>query len=303
MGETFPDKSTWSLSFKSEEIAIHRFRNKKSDFAPILLIHGSIENGKIFYSKSGKGFAPYLAQQGFDVFAADLRGRGSSKPAVSRHSKTSQTDTITEEIPAIINEVMKISNASSLHLGAHSWGGVLLLSAYALYHTQLNINSMIFLGSKRRISIRNLNRFVTVDFGWTILGRLLTSIYGYFPATKLKVGSDNDPSKFYYQNNNWVYTKKWIDPESGFDYRKKLKSIDLPPVYFYTGVNDKLLGNPIDVKKLAEECNSSENVTILGKKNGNLHDYDHINILTHPDAVKDHFPEIAELYKKHSMST
>ena len=42
----------------------------------LLLIPGSIENGHIFYSKSGKGFAPWMAERGFDVFVADLRGRG-----------------------------------------------------------------------------------------------------------------------------------------------------------------------------------------------------------------------------------
>ncbi|MBL7685765.1 MAG: alpha/beta hydrolase, partial [Deltaproteobacteria bacterium] len=31
----------------------------------IWMLHGSVENGKIFYSENGKGLAPYLAQQGF----------------------------------------------------------------------------------------------------------------------------------------------------------------------------------------------------------------------------------------------
>ncbi len=303
MNEYLVNKSILSLSFKKEEIAIHRFKNKKSNFPPILLIHGSIENGKVFYSKSGKGLAPYLAQQGFDVYVADLRGRGASKPAVSRHSRTSQTDTITEELPAIINKVKEVSGYDSLHFGAHSWGGVLLLCTYALYHTQLDINSMIFLATKRRISIKSLNRFLTIDVGWTVLGRILNSIFGYFPAKKIKVGSDNEASRFYLQNNAWVYTKTWIDPETGFDYRDKLSTIELPPVYFYTGVGDKVLGHPSDVKKLAEESGIQEAVTILSKENGNLHDYDHVNILTHPDAVKDHFPKIAELYKQHSKQT
>lgn len=301
MSEDITHKSTMRLAFKNEEIAIHRFKNKKSDFPPILLIHGSIENGKVFYSKSGKGIAPYLEQQGFDVFVADLRGRGASQPAISRHSNISQTDTITEELPAIISKVKEISGSSSLHLGAHSWGGVLLLSTYALYHSELNINSMVFFGTKRRISIKNLNRFITIDLGWTVLGRILTSIYGYFPAKKIKVGSDNDASRFYLQNNAWVYSKKWVDPETGFNYRKKLITIDLPPVYFYVGVKDKIFGHPIDVKKFAEESGTSEIVTILSRENGNLVDYGHINILTHPDAVKDHFPKIAELYKMHSI--
>ena len=38
---------------------------------PVFMVHGSIENWKIFYTDKGKGFAPFLAQHGFDVFVAD----------------------------------------------------------------------------------------------------------------------------------------------------------------------------------------------------------------------------------------
>ena len=43
---------------------------------PVLMVHGAIENGRIFYNEKGKGFGCYLAQQGFDVYVIDLRGRG-----------------------------------------------------------------------------------------------------------------------------------------------------------------------------------------------------------------------------------
>jgi len=36
--------------------------NKKSK-CPIVMIHGAIENGKIFYSESGKGLAPFLCKK------------------------------------------------------------------------------------------------------------------------------------------------------------------------------------------------------------------------------------------------
>lgn len=51
---------------------------------PIWMMHGSIEDGRIFYSPSGKGLASFLAAQGYDVIVADLRGRGKSTPAISK---------------------------------------------------------------------------------------------------------------------------------------------------------------------------------------------------------------------------
>jgi len=72
--------------YLKEELFIKRFY-ANANGAPVLMIHGSVENGKIFYSSSGKGFAPYLAKKGYDVFVVDLRGRGQSKPLVNKYSE------------------------------------------------------------------------------------------------------------------------------------------------------------------------------------------------------------------------
>jgi len=294
-------KETIYHPFKNETIAIHRFHGTAPNLPPVILIHGSIESGKIFYSASGKGYAPFLAQNGFDVFVVDLRGKGSSTPVVNAKSKTSQTDTIMEEIPSVIDKVKEITGSDSIHLGAHSWGGVLLLSAYALFHSEWKIKSMVFFGTKRRIGIRNFNKFKTIDLGWTMIGSIATFFCGYLPAKKLNMGSDDEPAKLYHQVDHWVHSKKWIDPETTFDYRKKLQSLTLPPIHFYTGINDTLLGHPEDVRRLAEETGQQHAIVrVLSKHNGNKQNYNHINILTHPDAVNDHFKEVLDLLKKYS---
>ena len=74
---------------------------------PIFLLHGSIENGRIFYSEKGKGLAPYLAAAGFDLYVGDLRGRGLSRPRIGRSSAYGQTEAITEDIPAFLGEIRR----------------------------------------------------------------------------------------------------------------------------------------------------------------------------------------------------
>src|SRR5688572_8980706 len=71
----------------------------------LLLLPGAIENGHIFYSKSGKGFAPWMAQQGYDVFVADLRGRGQSTPRISRASAFGLDETIHQEYPEYFSHI------------------------------------------------------------------------------------------------------------------------------------------------------------------------------------------------------
>jgi pimeloyl-ACP methyl ester carboxylesterase len=75
-------------------LALRRFH--RGDGGPVLL-HGAIENGRIFYSRSGRGLAPFLAREGFDAFVADLRGRGDSQPPIGPRSSHGQTESIVEE--------------------------------------------------------------------------------------------------------------------------------------------------------------------------------------------------------------
>ena len=80
---------------------------KNPDGDPVFMLHGSIENGKIFYSNSGKGFAPYLANNNYDVFVADLRGRGKSSPSINTHSNFGLIEAINEDMPAFINKIIE----------------------------------------------------------------------------------------------------------------------------------------------------------------------------------------------------
>jgi len=76
----------------------------------------------------------------------------------------------------------------------------------------------------------------------------------------------------------------------------------LPPTLSMTGINDHTLGNQKDVKLLMQETNLSENskFQLLSKSNGNDIDYDHVNILTHKNAVNDHFIDAYNWIKANS---
>ena len=63
--------------------------------------------------------------------------------------------------------------------------------------------------------------------------------------------------------------------------------------YDVTGVQTCALPiwHPTDCMYLLNEIKARNyEFKILGREAGNLQDYDHINILTHPDAAKDQFP-------------
>ena len=98
---------------------------------PVLMIHGAMSNGKIFYSESGKGFGPWLAEQGFDVFVADFRGRGLSEPLISADSDFGLKEMQEEDMAAFAGKIVEIKGRVPQHWVSHSWGGVTILAHLA----------------------------------------------------------------------------------------------------------------------------------------------------------------------------
>lgn len=274
---------------------IHPVPNLNSK--PVLLIHGSIENGKIFYSKSNKGLAPFLAKHGYDVFVPDLRGKGKSKPKINKNSHFSQQDAIDEDLLLLVQAIKDLKGPVPQIWMGHSWGGVLLLSHYAKYAQNTEVSSMVFFATKRRITVQSIKKWWTIDICWRMIGHLTTYFVGYLPAVKLRFGSDNEAKHFFIQTDRWVRRKAWVD-EVGFNYQKTLLNTKLPPIFSITGINDDVLGHPKDAQLLLSEIRATSSVfKVLSKKNGQRDDYDHISILTSKHAEHDHFLDVLQFIK------
>jgi predicted alpha/beta hydrolase len=252
------------------------------------MIHGAVENGKIFYSSSGKGLAPFLCRNNSEVFVIDLPGRGDSIPHASEKFKHSQSQFVNRDFSKIIDTLQeKATKGLSWHGVAHSWGGV-IFAAGLIRHPEYKFKSLVFFGVKRRITIKTIRKYFYVNVFWKHIGTLLTKIYGYLPAKKWKLGSDDEPTDFALQTMDWVEQENWIDHDDGFDYLLGAKTVSLPPILSLTGQADHTLGHPQDVILLMTELQQEEGeVVVLGKYNGFHEDYDHINILTHPNSVND----------------
>jgi len=268
---------------------------------PILMIHGAIENGRIFYTEKGKGLACYLARQGFDVYVADLRGRGNSKPSIDKGADYGQTEAITQDLPAFVRYV-SAQTGQKMHLVAHSWGGVLLASCLARFaELRPKILSKVCFGTKRSVSVRNVERLFKVDLIWNRLAIRLARKHGYLDAKKWRFGADSETQDSLEQSVAWVKLGQWVDPKDGFDYADAAAQVEWPPLWHIAAIKDKVLGHPTDVKRFADETGHQDyRFSLLSKKRGNMVDYDHINMLTHPSAESDHFPQVSEWLKQHS---
>lgn len=264
----------------------------------VLMIHGMIEDGRIFYHLSGKGLGCFLAEQGFHVLVADLRGIGKSYPAISKRSRHGQTESIVEDIPALIEHAAKLSADGKLHLIAHSWGGVLLNSALVRFpRLNAKIKNGVYFGSKRNVRAKNLERLVKIELLWNNFGRLLAHSHGYLPALKYNFGAQNETRKTHRQTVRWIRRTKWIDSDDGFDYQCAAHQLDqgggLAPILYYGAIKDLSLGNPKDVRRFMRQSGTrNASYCLLSRANGNSEDYDHLTMLTSASCVDDHFAEV-----------
>jgi hypothetical protein len=130
-----------------------------------------------------------------------------------------------------------------------------------------------------------------VEFLWKRFGPWLAKRKGHFPFKQWKMGSDNETYLSISEGQYWVRNNPWSDPRDDFDYAQAAKNATWPATWFIAAIDDHLLGHPKDVQNFRDEVGTGH-VTILSKDNGNNHDYDHINMLTHPKAVDDYFPQV-----------
>jgi predicted alpha/beta hydrolase len=262
----------------------------------IFMLHGSLGNGRVFYSQSAKGLAPYLARQGFDTFVGDLRGRGRSRPVISAASRYGQTESIRDEIPALHRAVVELRPRAPLFWAAHSWGGALLISALARNPTLFEgVRGGVFFGSKRVIHRDTLlKRFVFTPV-WDGMCRLLVHCCGYLSGKWIKFSDDCETKKSYIQTARWLIGEPWIDDDDGFDYLAALREVEQPPILYLCGTKDAVLGAASDIEKFRLECGASNTEQkLIGRRSGFRRDYGHLDILIHPQAPNDHFPEVLE---------
>ena len=267
----------------------------------IFLLHGAVENGKIFYTESNKGLAPFLATQGYQCFVADLRGRGKSKPAISQSSQYGQTESILEDIPTMLNFIKKQTGSYPKFWVAHSWGGVLLNSFLARFpdHKE-HVKACGYFGTKRSLYNNHPSKLIQANLIWYTLAPILSKRKGFLDARKLKWGSDNETVKSHYQSMEWAKKKPWVDSDDGFDYKAVIEDMVLPPILHIAGSRDKALAQPIDIKKFMEESGKGiQEIRIYGKKQGHKCDYDHINMLTSPHAITDQFKDLVDWFVTH----
>lgn len=113
----------------------------------VMLIHGFGQNRHTWHT-THRSFSAYLAAAGWDVFNAELRGHGRSRRFGSSRPRLLD-DYIRLDLPAFVDEALRLSGHDQLFLIGHSMGGLI---AYSVAGTTLRdrVRGVVSLGSPYR---------------------------------------------------------------------------------------------------------------------------------------------------------
>lgn len=272
------------------------YKDKRSLGAPVFMIHDVLEDSNRFFKQDGSGLACYLAQQGYDVFVADLRGKGKSWPRIGPSSDFGLHQQITEDIPALVKRIVAKRGTIPQIWVAHGWGGVLLCAAYARFGDSLcRVAKMVHFGTRRKSNVSNFKKRFLLGFWWQKFCRLLVKVNGYLPSKLMRLGYSNETAQTFEDYLAWTWQQAWKDPEDGFNYVDGIRKQQLPPSYYFASTADKAYGHPDDVRQFVKELGPHDSrLMILSRKGGNLQDYSHQDMLAHKDCEEDHFPLILD---------
>lgn len=277
----------------TDQVHMARFyRDKKQLGAPVFMLHSTLHDGSTFYSDDGNGLACYLARQGYDVYVADLRGRGKSWPRINSFSRYGSHQLINEDIPALLKKIsIKRGKVPQIWVG-HGFGSVLMCSYYARYgDSHANVARMAHFAARRQIQASNRSKTFTFDFVLGKLSRLCIKLTGYMPSRFLRQGTANESRGILADYLNWSGASAWSDCEDGFSYGDAIKQQQLPPSFYFASAGDKAYGDPADVREFVKELGPHDGrLMVLSRSGGNLRNYNHMGMLCHKDCELDHFP-------------
>lgn len=268
------------------------YKDKKQLGAPVFMLHSTLQDGSTFYAEDNSGLACYLACQGYDVFVADLRGKGKSWPKISQRSTFGVHQAINEDIPALIHEIIsRRGHVPQIWVG-HGLGSVLLCSVYARYGESLcPVLRMAHFGARRQVQSSNALKTLLINFIWRRLSAWLVKLNGYMPAKFLRLGDTNESAASYRDYLEWSSDDQWLDPEDAFNYGDAILQQQLPPSFYFAASGDRVYGDPPDVRKFVKALGSHDaRMMVLSRRDGNLRDYSHLEMLQHKDCEADHFP-------------
>jgi alpha-beta hydrolase superfamily lysophospholipase len=320
--ETYPvtTKDGWTHT-------LYRVRGQqRPENGPVLLQHG-LGASSYSYHFPGRSVAEYLAENGFDVWISDLRGRCQGIPpgpgGKTRYDWEAE-DYVDHDIPSFIEKIKAETGYSKIQMAGHSMGGVLLYMYGIKYGTDtfsgcvITASSLDYrVGKSGFTKLTGLKKLV--DFlPWVPYGawcRFITPLVGRF-HTKIESFNYNTRNvsghvaRIWYANVfqnispgvlkrlSTTFDDTGFKGRDDFEYLKHAGRFKAPVLAMGGDVDPQV--SPEAIKNTIDCLGSEETkVRIFGPEFGDKNSYGHADLLVGDEANQEVWPELLAFLKAH----
>lgn len=265
----------------------------------LLLLHAMMVDARTLDRPPGSGIASAFCERGFQVFTADLRGRGASGPTVSQGGTWSYDDLVQRDVPALVSAVAArssgplwvVGHSLGSHVAAASIGsGACLPAPHGLVLIAGNIWLPSLEGSRRRRLEKSL-ALGLFGAGADAVGR--------WPSRRLRMGSVDEAMPYVQDLCRFWREDSWCSRQ-GVDYLASLEKVS-GPVLAVTGAADRLFGHVEGARAFAERFGPGRADFVLARsgRRGLRWDPDHMGIVTDARS-RPVWDEIADWIDEHA---
>ncbi len=281
---------------------------------PIMLLHGLAANHRTFHFPR-RSLAAWLSRRGHDVWLPNLRGHGDS-PA---HAYGWGIDEyLNYDIPAIIETILRHSEADKIQWVGHSMGGILLM-CYGIRHDNPPIARGITLGSALDYKVGKtgfnqllrlrpvIQKLVAFPFGTVthllspLMGRGVSLVEGFnvWPSNiEPEMIREFHASCFHtipvslLQSLATTFEPRGLKLKSGYCFVEE--AADFPfPILLVAGSKDAQVA--VDaVHHTAELLGENARVHVRGKYQGDADHYGHWDLIIGRRAQREVWPSLAK---------
>lgn len=289
---------------------------------PVILVHGTATNRSTF-TLEGSDLATFLAEAGFDVWIAEMRGTRTSQPpdASTWSAGAWNVDVLAErDVPAILDHVAAATGRYDVMWVGHSLGGLLGYITLQGKHAS-RIKGLVTLGSpvrfahgtdmvarvralpgaqprKGRLAMRSLANLSKGSLRLAPDGQLMHMLFNAdnlgvdAAATFATEGTEDVAAGMLQQYGEWV-DRGSFRSASGTDWLEGMSRVGTP-LLVVAGTVDQLA--PPWAVRPAWELAGGEDKTFLklGRGWGQRNDYGHTDLLVGDWAFEEVFPTVRD---------
>lgn len=217
----------------------------------VLLLHAMMVDARTLDRPPGDGLASHLARSGWDVFRADLRGRGDSGPKVSEGGSWTYDDLVFHDVPALVAAVRARAEGPLVLIG-HSLGGHVSAASAAIgLHAHgpdahVIIGGNVWMPSLEGSRRRRLKKGVVMH-----AFRQIAESAGHFPARRLRMGPVDESGEYVKDICRFWFEDAWRSRDGHHDYLAALPEVP-GKVLCVAGAGDGLYAHVEGARAFAE---------------------------------------------------